>query len=200
MWSRPRSWSSRPIVLILIINPTATTARIVPIIAGIPMAIGGERACEDAEAYTGAKDRTEFPFRDSRVTITKASQGTGRASHLPWPSRRWKADQSTYGWGRGRRFVQRRKLCSHTCGSMASMSASERTIRPAAPHPCMPVKSNGRQCHPARFRVAPMRNRKRGSDSIWTKIVELLQVIESGIFSETLQLQRKRNSWQSVIS
>src|SRR5437870_6504376 len=60
----------------------------------------------------------------------------------------------------------------------------------AAPHPCMPVKSNGRQCHPARFRVAPMRNRKKGSDSIWTKIVELLQVIESGIFSETLQLQR----------
>lgn len=48
--------------------------------AGIPTAIGGERACEDAEAYTGAQEMTGL-FRYSTVTITRASQGTGRAGH-----------------------------------------------------------------------------------------------------------------------
>ena len=62
MWSRHRSWSSLRIVPLVIMNPIATTARIVPIMAGIPTAIGGERACEDAEACTGAQDMTGLPF------------------------------------------------------------------------------------------------------------------------------------------
>jgi hypothetical protein len=37
-------------------------ARLRPIMAGIPTAIGAERACEDAEVRTGAQEMTGLPF------------------------------------------------------------------------------------------------------------------------------------------